>query len=148
MTPDRPTAQRTTDRILNGTSAAFDWLDAHWNSTATRRATGTVLVTIFVAVLAAAEIARRGWLPESALRFAPRSHFVAVSLVFSFLLVLEVAGLVIALAQSVASSVGKQFELLALILIREVFVELGNAGEPLASSGLRKNSLFRWCEGS
>lgn len=38
---------------------------------------------------------------------------------------------------SVAASVGKQFELLALILIREVFVELGAAGEPLEWAGVR-----------
>lgn len=137
MTSAATTPQRANDRILHAASVAFDWLDAHWNSAATRRATGTLLVTIFVTVLALAELARRGWLPDAARAFAPRSHFVAVSVVFSFLLVLEVAGLVIALAQSVASSVGKQFELLALILIREVFVELGDAGEPLAWAGMR-----------
>ena len=126
-----------TDQILHAASVTFDRLDARWNSTATRRASGTALVTIFVAVLALVEFERRGWLPETARGFAPRSHFVAVSIVFSFLLVLEVAGLVLALAQSVAASVGKQFELLALILIREVFVELGDAGEPLAWAGMR-----------
>jgi hypothetical protein len=42
----------------------------------------------------------------------------AVSVVFTLLPIVEVAGLIFALARSVADSLGKQFELLALILIR------------------------------
>ena len=61
----------------------------------------------------------------------PRSHFAAVSLVFSLLLFFEIAGLVFSLARSVADSVGKQFELLALILIREAFLEFAHSGEPM-----------------
>lgn len=128
---------RIITRILQASSTAFDWLEARWESPAARRATGTVLVVMFVAVLAVVEFGRRGWLPDALHVVVPRSHFVAVSVVFTFLLVLEVAGLIFALARSVADSVGKQFELLALILIREVFVELGNAGEPLEWAGLR-----------
>ena len=128
---------RAIDGILQAASTTFDWLEARWEAPAVRRATGTLLVAIFVVVLTVVELGRRGWLPGALHGVVPRSHFVAVSVVFTFLLVLEVAGLIFALARSVADSVGKQFELLALILIREVFVELGNAGEPLRWDGLR-----------
>ena len=128
---------RIIGRTLRSAESTFDWLEARWESPAVRRATGTFLVAIFVVVLTVVEFGRRGWLPDALRDVVPRSHFVAVSVVFTFLLVLEVAGLIFALARSVANSVGKQFELLALILIREVFVELGNAGEPLEWAGLR-----------
>lgn len=97
-----------------------------------RRAMAEILVALFLVVLALVELARQGWLPASWLASVPRSHFTGVGLVFSLLLVLEVVGLVFALPRSVAESLGKQFELLALILIREAFIEIGEAGEPLA----------------
>ena len=115
---------------------AFGWIEARWDAAATRRITGTLLVIVFVAVLVTVELGRRGWLPSAIAAIVPRSHFAAVSVVFWFLLVIEVVGLVFALARSVANSLGKQFELLALILIREAFVGLGNAGEPLEWAGI------------
>ncbi len=131
------TRMHIVDHALRMASTSFDRLESWWESASTRRAIGTVLVVVFVAVLVLVELARRGWLPAAMLGVVPRSHFVAVSAVFTCLLVIEVAGLIFALARSVADSVGKQFELLALILIREVFIELGHAGEPLEWAGLR-----------
>ena len=125
-----------TDRMLNEGGAVFDRLKARWQSTGARRGTGTILVVMFVGLVALVELARRGLLPSALATLVPRSHFVAIGVVFSFLLVLEVAGLVFALASSVAEWVGKQFELLALILIREVFVELGTVPEPLVWAGM------------
>jgi hypothetical protein len=61
----------------------------------------------------------------------PRSHFGAVVLAFNGLLVVELVALVFALASSVADSVGKQFELLSLILLRKAFLELSTFGEPV-----------------
>lgn len=127
----------TTQRALALAGRAFDWLQAHWESAMARRATAAALVGGFATLLLLVELARRGALPAALAGVVPRNHFVAVSLVFGFLFVVEAAGLVFALAQSVAASVGKQFELLALILIREVFVELGAAGEPLVWEGMR-----------
>jgi hypothetical protein len=54
-----------------------------------------------------------------------------VVLAFNGLLVLELIALVLALARSVADSVGKQFELLSLILLRKAFLELSTFGEPV-----------------
>lgn len=117
-------------------SRLFDGLEARWEAPRTRRATAALLVLLFVASLVAIELRRRGWLPGTLAPLVPVSHLAAVSIVFGFLLVFEVASLVFALARSVADSLGKQFELLALILLREAFVEFGHASEPLDWAGI------------
>lgn len=110
----------------------FDRIEHVWESSATRRATGTALVLLFLGALLAVEMRRRGWLPEPLAAQVSTSHFAAISLTFTALLLVEVVALVLALARSVAASVGAQFELYSLILLREAFKEIGNLGEPIA----------------
>lgn len=82
------------------------------------------------------ELRRRGWLPALLHDIVPANHLTAVSAIFSLLLVIEVAGLVFALPRSVSDSLGKQFELLALILIREAFMQFGHLAEPIVWRGM------------
>jgi hypothetical protein len=105
-------------------------VDAWWNRPGTQRGGGLLLVLAFLAALVAAELSRRGVLP--AVAGVPRSHFFAVDVAFTLLLGLELVGLVLAIGQSVAASVGKQLELLALILLRKAFLEVAHVGEPVA----------------
>lgn len=123
-------------RLLRIACRIFDVLEARWEARRTRRLIGASLVLVFLASLLVIELGRLGWLPAAIRAMVPPGHFAAVGVVFSFLLVVEVAGLVFALARSVADSLGKQFELLALILIREAFVEFGHAGEPIDWIGI------------
>jgi len=53
-----------------------------------------------------------------------------IELAFTLILVVEVVSLVFSLAHSVASSVGKQFEVLSLIFLRDVFKEFSHLHEP------------------
>lgn len=122
---------RTSGVLLARTCRTFDALESWWDNPRTRRALGSALATLFVAALLLIEMRRRGWLDGAAARLVPATHFRAVAIAFTFLLVIEVASLILALARSVADSVGKQFELLALILIREAFLEFGRAAEPV-----------------
>lgn len=117
--------------MLGSAERLFDILEAGWSAPKTRRLSATMFVTVFVGSLALIEMAQRGWLPSRISSGIPESHFAAVSLVFSFLLLFEIAGLVFSLPRSVAESVGKQFELLALILLREAFLEFAHASEPI-----------------
>jgi hypothetical protein len=110
---------------------AFDFLATQWELRRTHRIVGTALVVLFLFALAMIELNRRGLLPETLAVVVPLSHFAAVGLVFTFLLVFEVGSLILALARSVAESLGKQFELLALILMRDAFLEFGRSGEPI-----------------
>jgi hypothetical protein len=111
--------------------SAFDFLATRWELRRTHRVVGTALVVLFLFALAIIELNRRHLLPGPLAGVVPLSHFAAVGLVFTFLLVFEVASLVFALARSVADSLGKQFELLALILMRDAFLEFGHVGEPI-----------------
>ena len=52
--------------------------------------------------------------------------FFAIELAFSILLLSEIFDLVFILTHSVANSVGKQFEIVSLILLRNSFKELGH----------------------
>ena len=53
------------------------------------------------------------------------SFFLAVDIAFTALLIIEVMGLIFVLPRSVADSVGKQFEILSIVLLRSAFKEFG-----------------------
>lgn len=124
-------------RLLGPPARLFDAVERAWERPATQHALGLALVAAFLAALAFVEGGRRGWLPAGlvAALGLPRSHFWAVDVAFSLLLFLEVVSLVLALARSVGASVGKQFELLALILLRKAILEVAHVGEPIAWAG-------------
>ncbi len=52
--------------------------------------------------------------------------FFAIELAFSILLISEILGLAFIITHSVADSVGKQFEIISLILLRDAFKEMGH----------------------
>lgn len=125
-----PPTRRVLRRLLAPPARAFDRADAWWDRPGTQRAGGVLLVFAFLGALLAAELSRRGVLPRAA--GVPRTHFVAVDVAFTLLLALELVGLVLAIGRSVAASVGKQLELLALILLRKAFLEVAHLSEPVA----------------
>ncbi|WP_310391965.1 hypothetical protein [Hymenobacter sp.] len=53
-------------------------------------------------------------------------RFFAIELAFTILLIFEILSLVFTLTRSVADSVGKQFEIVSLILLRDSFKEMGH----------------------
>lgn len=112
-------------------SRAFDALDGLWVDVRARRGLGTLLVVAYLGALIVIEINRQGLLPSPFETLLPRNHFGAVDLAFTLLLVIEVLGLVFVLDDSVANSVGKQFELLSLILLRKAFLQFAEFGEPI-----------------
>ena len=121
-------------RPFAATTRAFDAFEHACEAPRTRRATGTLLVVLFLGALVTVELRRRGLLPAGLAEHVSTSHFAAISLVFTALLLVEVVELVLSLARSVAASVGAQFELFSLILLREAFKELGHLPEPVVWS--------------
>ncbi len=117
--------------MLSRFARLFDALEARWHGVATQRAVGTAVAVLFLGVLLVIELNRQGLLGEPIASRLPRNHFRAIVLVFTALLIVEVVGLVFALAGSVANSLGKQLEVLSLILLRKAFLELSTFGEPL-----------------
>ncbi len=112
----------------------FDALQAWWNGPRRQRLSGSALVGTFLVALAAIEARRQGWLPPGFAAAVPTSHFYAIDLAFTLLLVLGVIGVVFSLAHSVSESLGKQLEIFSLILLRQTFKELSTFREPIAWS--------------
>ncbi|QLA15415.1 hypothetical protein [Desulfolutivibrio sulfoxidireducens] len=113
----------------------FDPLHAFWERTSTKRAVACLQVAVFLAGILGIELNRRGLLPPSLAAVTPLSHYYAISLAFTLVLIQEVIDLIFILPCSVSKSVGKQFEILCLILIRNAFKELVHFSEPISLSG-------------
>jgi hypothetical protein len=118
-------------RALDTADRAYVALARRWHGPVATRRIGTLLIVAYVGALVLLELNRQGLLGDWAARNLPTSHFAAVDLAFTFLLVMEVVGIVFALAESVANSLAKQFELLALILLRKAFLLFSTFGEPI-----------------
>jgi hypothetical protein len=118
--------------LLGRTEGLFDRLERRWGSARSLHVSATLLVMTFVAALVIIELNRQGCWPHSISSRLPTNHFHAVDLALALLLVFEVIGLVFTLAKSVSASVGKQFEILSLILVRQSFKELTAFAEPIA----------------
>lgn len=110
----------------------FDPLHHFWENDRMQRKIGFVLVLTFLSGIVGIELNRRGLLPEPLAHATPTNHFYAVNLAFSLVLILEVISFIFSLPCSFSKSVGKQFEILALILLRDSFKELIHFPEPIA----------------
>lgn len=113
----------------------FDPLHAFWENEKTQRRVAGLLIACFIAALLGIELGRHGLLPEAIAAKTPTSHYAAVGIAFTLVLVLEVTSLIFVLPCSFAKSVGKQFEILCLILMRNSFKELMNFPEPISFTG-------------
>lgn len=113
----------------------FDPLHDFWENDRTQRRVGVALVVVFLAGLLTIELKRRGLMPSPLHALTPSNHFYAVNLAFTLVLILEVISLIFTLPCSFSRSVGKQFEILALILLRDSFKELSVFPEPITVAG-------------
>ncbi|WP_341540101.1 hypothetical protein [Pseudodesulfovibrio tunisiensis] len=114
---------------------AFDPLHQYWERESTQRRVGGLLIFVFLLSLGAIELNRQGLLPSQFTHLVPSSHYMAISLAFTLVLILEVVSLIFTLPCSISRAVGKQFEILALILLRNSFKELAEFPEPITVAG-------------
>ncbi len=119
---------------LAWTHRLYDWLYRAWASPRVQRAVASVLLALFVGSLVLIELRRIGILPFP---WIPSNHFHAVRLGFNLLLAVEVLGLVFGLSGSAGRTMGRQFEILSLILLRQSLKELVHATEPIRWEALR-----------
>lgn len=116
---------------LESGSNIFDSLHCFWEGEKNLRRVSSMLAIVFVASLFAIELSRLGLLPNHLARIVPTNHFYAVNVAFTLVLITEVVSMILVLPKSFSRSVGKQFEILALILLRNSFKELIYIGEPV-----------------
>jgi len=124
--------KRSEKGIPGGLAEVYDRLEHFWEHKRTERVAASLLIAAFLGALLLIELARQGWLPPALAAHLPKSHYYAISVAFSMLLGIEVLGLVFSLSKSVSVSVGKQFEILSLILLRHSFKEFIYFNEPIA----------------
>lgn len=110
---------------------AFDSIETGIESHASHRVIGALLVVSFVGTLLAIQLKQLGILPSQLASIVPNSNLTAIQLAFTLLLFVEVVALILAMSHSISASIGKQFELLSLILLREVFKELSHLSDPI-----------------
>lgn len=129
------TGEGLMDRIYRLVTYIFDPLHHFWERDTTQRTVAGGLIGVFLLGLVTIELNRQGLLPASMAASTPISHYMAINLAFTLVLVVEVVGLIFALPCSISRALGKQFEILALILLRSSFKELAEFPEPIALSG-------------
>lgn len=119
------------EQLLQSGSNLFDAMHHFWEHPRTQRKVASVLVLVFLAALAVIQLRRWGLLPEPLASLVPENHLHAVSLAFTLVLAQEVLSLIFVLPSSVSKSVGMQFEILALIMLRNAFKHLVYFPEPI-----------------
>lgn len=111
---------------LESGSNVFDWLHCKWERESTHNHVVTLLALSFVLTLAAVELDKLGLFPAHLSRIVPDNPFYAINVAFTLVLVVEVVSMIFILPKSFSRSMGKQFEILSLILLRSSFKELVN----------------------
>ncbi|MDR2744069.1 MAG: hypothetical protein LBB66_02560 [Desulfovibrio sp.] len=119
------------DRLMPLTDI-FDWLHQTWERPGTQRRVALLIFWLYVGALAGIELNRQNLLPPRLAALTPLSHFAAIHLAFTLILGLEVMGLILSISSSISRSIGKQFEILTLILLRNAFKELSTLPEPVS----------------
>jgi hypothetical protein len=119
------------DSLFERLTFIFDPLHHFWEHERMHRRFALGLIIVFLAAMTGIELNRNGLLPPALAAHTPLNHFHAVNLAFTLVLILEVISLIFTLPCSFSKSVGKQFEILSLILLRDAFKELSHFAEPI-----------------
>src|SRR5210317_763930 len=113
----------------------FDPLHYHWEHERMHRKISVMLVLLFIGSLLIIELKRQGILSGSLVASVPKNHFFAIQAAFTVVLIMEIISLIFTIPCSFSKSVGKQFEILSLILMRNAFKELSYLPEPIVFTG-------------
>ncbi|GAB2614957.1 hypothetical protein [Belliella aquatica] len=100
----------------------FDFLDEHWEGAIVSKLISNIVLSSFILGLVVGLLNYLGVIFYSDVL----SPFFAIELAFNVLLIFEVLGLIFLIPKSVADSVGKQFEIISLVLLRDAFKEFGH----------------------
>ncbi len=120
-----------TMKLINLISMVMDRLEEMFESSKNISIVGTLLAFSFLFGIFAVEMNIRGYTPGFISHYIPMKHLEIIAQVFTLLLCFEVVSLVFSFVHSVSISMGKQIEVLSLVLLRDVFKEFSNFTEPI-----------------
>lgn len=135
------------NRIYEWITWIFDPLNQFYEQEKVHRKISILLVLFFISSLLVIELNRQHLLPTALGNMVPGNHFYAIGGAFTVILILEVISLIFVLPCSFSRSVGKQFEILSLILMRNAFKELSHFQEPVTFVGNEKSILYILSDG-
>jgi hypothetical protein len=98
----------------------YDGFEDRWHSFQKTKFISNIVIAFFIAGIVASLLSHLLYIDIKL------GKFFAIELAFSILLFIEVFDLFFIITHSVADSVGKQFEIISLILLRSAFKELGH----------------------
>ena len=111
---------------LNYINSIYETIKLFWENRTSSYLISTILVLIFVICSLLSILVYNDYIEIAAWTPYFRNPFFSIEIVFTFLLITELFGLIFTLPSSVARSVGKQFELLSLIFLRDGFKEFSH----------------------
>lgn len=114
--------------FLNLVSNFFEKLKQFWESKSSSYIISVVLVFSFVVCSLLSLLVIYEHIHLGKFNNGFKNPFFSIEIVFTLLLITELFGLIFMLPKSVAKSVGKQFELLSLIFLRDGFKEFSHIG--------------------
>jgi hypothetical protein len=135
------------DKLYERITWVFDAFHKFYESEKVHSRISGLLVIFFVLSLFVIELNRWGLLPEPWGTVVPSNYFYAIIWAFTVILVLEIISLIFVIPCSFSRSVGKQFLILALILMRNAFKELSYFDEPVTFYGNEEAILRIVCDG-
>ena len=119
-----PPSQPRQSFLLDRFASFYDTLFELWERPGTSRRVSLLLTLAFGLTVAAMAFSCFGLLPASLAVFIPTDPFFPIRIAFSLILGVEVIELIFAIADSLSQAVGKQMEIMALILLRECFTDI------------------------
>ncbi|WP_339664966.1 hypothetical protein [Maribacter arcticus] len=114
--------------FLTHINSFYELLKLIWESKRSLYVTSVVLVTSFIGCSLLSFLVINDYVDLGVFSVHFKDPFFSIEVVFTMLLITELFGLIFMLPRSVAKSVGKQFELLSLIFLRDGFKEFSHIG--------------------
>jgi hypothetical protein len=110
--------------MMDRCARIFDFLRDVWRQPRVSRGVSLFLILSFMLAVASITLNNQGLLPAPLAGILPVSPFEAIRMAFSLVLAIEVIELIIAISDSVSLAVGKQLEIMGLLLLRETFTDI------------------------
>ena len=125
-------------RFLTHTNSLYEKLQLLWESKGSLRLTSTILVFSFIVCTLLSVLVINDYINLGLFNKPFKNLFFSIEVVFTILLITELFGLIFMLPKSVAKSVGKQFELLSLIFLRDGFKEFSHITSDFSLQSLKE----------
>ena len=116
------------NKVLTLSNHIFEKVKILWESKQMLYVLSVALVFVFLLTSALSFLVILGKIDLGSFTGVFRNPFFSIEVVFTLLLIAELFSLIFVLPKSVAKSVGKQFELLSLIFLRDGFKEFSHIG--------------------